>query len=137
MVVGAATLDTSVIIEILDRGDRELLHELLDRYRIFYIPWICLYEYLYGHKFIGSDIAKRKNFVEKLGIVVWCDQRILMRALEIDIELSKKGLKIPFSDVLVAAIAMEMDSELVTLDTKHFSRIPQLKMYVPRKHRHI
>lgn len=47
-----ATLDTSIIIEILDRGDVDPLRELLDRYRVLYIPWICLYEYLYGHRYI-------------------------------------------------------------------------------------
>ncbi len=70
--------------------------ELLDRYRALYIPWICLYEYLYGHEYIGSDVVKRKGFVERLGIIVWCTQRIVLKALDIDMELSRKGLRIPF-----------------------------------------
>ncbi len=128
-----ATLDTSVIIEVLDRGDVDLLRELLDRYTVLYIPWVCLYEYLYGHRYIGSDIAKRKSFVEKLGITVWCTQRIVMRALDIDIELSRSGIRIPFSDILIAATALEMNSELVTLDTRHFTRIPGLRLYIPKR----
>jgi len=130
--VVTAVLDTSVIIEILDGGSTDVVDELLDKYRVLYIPWISLYEYLYGHKYIGKNPIERKKLVERLGVIIWVTQNILLRALELDVSLSKKGLKIPFSDVLIAATAFEMNSELVTMDVRHFSRIPGLKVYIPK-----
>lgn len=63
---------------------------------------------------------------------MWCTQRILLRALDINTELSIKGLRIPFSDVLIAATALETNNELVTLDTRHFTRIPGIRLYTPK-----
>jgi len=127
-----AILDTSVLIEVLDAGNAELLDEILARYDGLLIPWVALYEYLYGHAYVGSDVRERKRLVEELGAVVWLDQRIVLRALGLDVGLSKNGLRIPFSDLLIAATALEAGGELVTLDERHFKRIEGLRVYVPR-----
>jgi len=116
-----AILDTSVLIEVLDAGNAGLL-----------IPWAALYEYLYGHAYVGGNVRERKRFIEELGAVVWLDQRIVLRALDLDMGLSKNGLRIPFSDLLIAATVLEAREGLVALDERHFKRIKGLKVYVPR-----
>ena len=77
-------LDTSVLIDIFDRGNEKLLEYILGKYKMIYIPWIVLYEYLYGHKYLGRDINERKRAVEKLGIIYNISQEVLLKALEID-----------------------------------------------------
>jgi len=104
----------------------------MERYSALYIPWIALYEYLYGHKYLGRDIDDRKRAVEKLGQVVGVTQDIIVKAMEIDIDLHRKGMTIPFSDILVAATALALGAELVTLDMRHYTRIPELRIYVPK-----
>jgi len=52
----SGVLDTSIIIEILDKANHSLLEHLLNRYEIVYIPWITMYEYLYGHKYLNKPI---------------------------------------------------------------------------------
>jgi len=96
-----------------------------------YIPWIVLYEYLYGHKYLGRNIIDRKKAVEKLGQIIGVSQDIILKAIEIDIDLHKKGLAIPFSDILIAATTIILKAELVTLDQRHYTRIPQLRIYIP------
>lgn len=126
-------LDTSIVIELFDRGNTGLLEGILDRYSALYIPWIVLYEYLYGHKYIGREVEGRKIAVEKLGQIVGVTQDIIVRALEIDVDLHKKGLVIPFSDILIAATALALEAELVTLDKRHYTRIPGLRIHIPEK----
>lgn len=124
-------MDTSIVIELFDRGNTDLLEEIVYRYSILYIPWIVLYEYLYGHKYLGRSINDRKRAIEKLGQVIGVTQDIIIKAMEIDIDLHKKGMVIPFSDILVAATALVLKAELVTLDRKHYTRIAELQIYVP------
>jgi len=128
-------LDTSIVIEIFDRGDISLLEDIMSRYSVLYIPWIVLYEYLYGHKYLGKNIIDRKKAVEKLGKIIGVTQDIILKAIEIDIDLRRKGMTIPFSDILIAAITIVFNAELVTLDKKHYTRIPKLKIYLPIPHK--
>lgn len=128
-------LDTSVLIELFDRGNTDLLEEIMERYSALYIPWIVLYEYLYGHRYLGRDISDRKRAIEKLGQVVGVTQDMILKAMEIDIDLHRRGMAIPFSDILVAATALVLGAELVTLDRRHYTRIPELRIYIPKTHR--
>ena len=130
-VITKCVLDTSILIEVFDRGNKGLLKNLVLKYKVIYIPWICLYEYLYGHKYLDMDIEERKKAVEKLGRVVWDIQKLVLKALEIDVRLRKEGMAIPFSDVLIASITLMLNAELITLDKRHFDRIPKLKLYIP------
>ena len=130
-VITKCVLDTSILIEVFDRGNKGLLKNLVLKYKVIYIPWICLYEYLYGHKYLDMDIEERKKAVEKLGRVVWDTQKLVLKALEIDVRLRKEGMAIPFSDILIASITLMLNAELITLDKRHFDRIPKLKLYIP------
>ena len=76
------------------------------------------------------DIEERKKAVEKLGRVVWDTQKLVLKALEIDVRLRKEGVAISFSDILIASIILMLNAELITLDKRHFDRIPKLKLYI-------
>lgn len=120
---GRVVLDTSFLIEMLDGGRRDLA-ELLARYSEVVVPWVTLYEYLYGHR-VGrgisdEELSSRKNRVESLGLIAWGDQRILEEALRLDLELRREGEKVPFSDLLICAFALIYDADLGTLDKRHF-----------------
>jgi len=99
----------------------------LAEYEEAIIPWISLYEYLYGHK-VGrrisdEELLSRKEKVESLGLVAWNNQRVIEEVLKLDLTLTEKGEKIPFSDLLVAAFAEVYDADLATFDKKHFKII--------------
>ena len=130
MVVLRAVIDTSILIELFDRGREELLEEIYAKYKAVYVPWIALYEYLYGCLCLRRSIEERKGAVEKLAIVVYPDQQILLKALSIDVDLHKRGVPIPLSDILVAATAITLDAELLTRDERHYRRIPKVKLQV-------
>jgi len=118
---GNVVLDTSFLIELLDRGREELV-DLIAEYERIMIPWVVAYEYLFGHYLArGPDAAMgRKDLLHEIGMIVEPDQDILVRALELDTKLRRKGRPIPFSDILVAATASVSGSDLATMDRKHF-----------------
>jgi len=123
---GKLVLDTSFLIDLLDRG-REELANLLAPYEEVVVPWIALYEYLYGHR-VGrgagaEELRSRKEAVESLGRVVWMSQELLLEALELDAKLKASGRPVPFSDILVAAIARYLPADVASTDKEHFERI--------------
>jgi predicted nucleic acid-binding protein len=47
---------------------------------------------------------------------------------ELSASLKQKGLNLPLSDILIAAVAIEHNLAVFTLD-KHFAQIPGVKLY--------
>ena len=47
-------------------------------------------------------------------------------------DLRRQGMLIPDLDLLIAATALHHDLTLLTRNLRHFSRIPDLKLYQPR-----
>lgn len=43
-----------------------------------------------------------------------------------------KGQIIPDFDILIASTALQYDLTLLTRNTRHFARIPNLRLYLPR-----
>src|SRR5512139_4098420 len=55
-------------------------------------------------------------------------KNIWQSAAEISILLKKNGVILPLSDIFIAAVAIENDLSIYTLD-HHFTQIPNLKLY--------
>jgi len=55
-------------------------------------------------------------------------RRSWIRAGNIAADLEAKGLRIPMTDIYVAAVALQAGHEVLTRD-KHFNRIPGLQLY--------
>jgi len=53
------------------------------------------------------------------------------KAGDLSSSLRKKGLTIPLSDIFIAAVAIEHNLQVFTLDG-HFADIPGVKLYKPR-----
>jgi predicted nucleic acid-binding protein len=61
-------------------------------------------------------------------VVLGLDQKSAMLAGEIEARLVNKGLTLDVEDIMIAAIAITHGEPLVTRNTKHFGRIPDLKI---------
>jgi predicted nucleic acid-binding protein len=48
---------------------------------------------------------------------------------ELAFDLDRKGAKIAMGDLLIAALTLHHDGELLTRNIRHFSRIPSLKLF--------
>jgi predicted nucleic acid-binding protein len=64
-------------------------------------------------------------------VYVEMDEALWFKAGELSAFIRKQGKTIPFSDILIASLAVEYDLAILTLD-KHFEQIPGLKLYSPK-----
>ena len=90
---------------------------------------ISYYETRRGLLFAGAHEQLRafEQLWQALGIVM-IDQAVLDKAAEIYAALRKTGQLIEDADILIAAIAIIHDMTLVTNNTAHFIRIPDLHL---------
>ncbi|MBI4824656.1 MAG: PIN domain-containing protein [Nitrospirae bacterium] len=91
--------------------------------------WVCgivLFELMQGVK-SGSEKSKVLETLSNLQYVEM-SKPLWQKAGELSASLKKKGLNLPFSDVLISAIALEHNLAIFTLD-KHFEQIPGVRIY--------
>ncbi|MEO7028192.1 MAG: PIN domain-containing protein [Acidobacteriaceae bacterium] len=53
---------------------------------------------------------------------------IAMRVGDLDAELAMQGKRTDFADLVIAATALDLNFALVTNNTRHFTRIPDLRI---------
>ncbi len=91
--------------------------------------WTCgivLFEVLRG---IKSENEKRRLLGMLAGLpYIEMARGLWESAAELAILAKKNGITLPLSDIFIAAIAIENDLSIYTLD-KHFEQIPNLKLY--------
>jgi len=121
-------VDTSVVVEVLEEGDEQLLLELARREA--YVSYVTLYEYLWGYCYLGRDYREEKEALEKLFRVVYPTQEVLLKAMEIDVNLARRGEKVPQADVVIAATAIALGAPLLTRDLRHFPRMERFGLKV-------
>lgn len=119
--------DTSVWIEFFKaRSATGNTLEILIKENRVSTCGIVLFELTQGVK---SDNEK-KDILDVLTGLPYVEMNTLLwqKAGELSASLKTKGLNLPFSDILLAAIAIEHNLSVFTLD-KHFEQIAEVKVY--------
>lgn len=124
--------DTSFIIDVLDGDDTAFdLLELIERERrpekVAAITILELYE---GVQRVPNPSAERQRILSVLDSkqVVTADHTIMKRAGELSGQLIADGQQIEREDCIIAATALSEDEPLVTANTEHFDRVPELEI---------
>lgn len=119
--------DTSVWIEFFKQHSKtgdEL--ENLIKEQVVWTCGIVLFELIKGVK---SETEKNTILATSLSLeYIEMYPLLWQKAGEIFASLKKKGGNLPISDILIAALAIEHDLQIFTLD-KHFERIPGVRVY--------
>ena len=112
-------IDTDVLIEYI-KGRLELPKLPI------YISEITLYEYIRG----TDKPSRYKKLLEESFPVIWIDNEILLKAVDIWIQLKNETL-IDDRDLIIGATAIVKNIKLYTLNKKHFDRLTKfgLKYY--------
>jgi len=91
--------------------------------------WTCgivMFEVVRG---IKSEHEKSKILDVLTGLpYIEMTQALWQKSADLSISLKKNGLNLPLSDIFIAAVAVENDLSIFTLD-QHFNQIPNLKLY--------
>lgn len=123
-------LDTSVLIAYLRDSEptASAVEQAIKGYTC-YVAAISVYELLFGvaraRKHIGEEAL--------LGVMIVApfDDAAARRAAIVHDQLIRANSDIGVKDVLIAAICLEQSLPLLTLNERHFSRVPGLKLLNP------
>jgi hypothetical protein len=127
MIKDGVIADTSVLIDFL-KGETPVSNavtSLLEKKRIV-ITGIIIAELLQGIK-----NPKEEHIISELltGIAILeADTAMWIQAGKLSASLRRKGVSLPLTDVAVAALAIENNLSVFTLD-KHFEQIPGVRIY--------
>jgi predicted nucleic acid-binding protein len=128
-------LDSSVVIAAERRGENvtQMLKQIVavtgDQRAV--LSSIGLTELVHGIYRAQSAVAlsRRDSFVRELLSVVEVypyTKETAMLAGKIDGEQQRRGITVPFSDLLIGATALEVGYSLLTVNARHFRLIPSL-----------
>jgi predicted nucleic acid-binding protein len=120
-------VDTTIWIEFFRPkskiGDRL---EILLKENAVWTCGIVMFEILQGIKSEGEK-SKTLDVLVSLPYIEMT-KKLWQSAAELSILLKKNGVNLPLSDIFIAAIAMENDLAIYTLDN-HFTQIPNLRLH--------
>ncbi len=121
-------IDTNIFIEYL-RAKNKLdttLQRLSDQYD-WHVSSVTIYEL-----FMGANTEKKKEEIKILTsdlILLPFTYDTAMKSAEIYNDLKIRNQIIEFRDIFIGATAIVNDLPVLTLNTKHFERIDEIKIY--------
>jgi len=129
-------LDTTIIVRHL-RGSKEenqLIRKLQDASNLA-TTIVNVFEIYYGarkSKESTKSVSAAKGFLEGLDDILGLDENCAELAGEIMADLESKGIGLDPRDVLIGTIASFNGYPVVTLNSRHFERIPDLEVIDPK-----
>jgi tRNA(fMet)-specific endonuclease VapC len=121
-------VDTCVIIDYLRSSNKveTLFIKLLNRYDLC-ISVISIFELYNG----GTSEKKRSDIdtLRKEMEIIDLNYDMAKLASTIYLDLKQKNKLIEFRDILIGAVALDLEIELATLNHKHFTRINNLTLH--------
>jgi len=121
-------LDTNILSELVKKFPNKNLRRRLRKIpsASLYTASICIMELRYG-ALRREDSGVQASIVSKLRVLTFGYKEAL-KAGEVLFTLHSIGQPIGVEDVLIGSIALSNDLIVVTANTKHFSRIPDLSV---------
>lgn len=120
-------VDTSILIDFLRKKDKSksLFYKVISKHEC-YISVITLFEIYSGavNDDRQTDIIKLLKWL----IVLDFNSDMAYHSSRILISLKKKNNLIEFRDIFIGATALSAQLPLLTLNAKHFTRIPELEI---------
>jgi predicted nucleic acid-binding protein len=127
----AYLLDADWAIEALAKrrnADERLAVLLAEGVAMCWVTVGEIYEGAYGYADPHAHLATFRDFLSQLEILDFNDP-IMARFAAIRADLRRRGQLISDFDILLAATALHYGLTVLTHNTRHFSRIPDLKLY--------
>jgi len=120
-------VDTSVLISFFRGEDKiaDKVSSLLQNNRIV-TTGIIIAELLQGMKDMKEESNISDILAETSPLEITID--LWIKAGKLALSLRKKGINLPLTDVVIAALAIEHNLSIFTLD-KHFEQIPGVRVY--------
>jgi tRNA(fMet)-specific endonuclease VapC len=124
-------LDTSWIIQVLaGQRDAATRHRNLNlgRVAVSYLTVGEIYDVAFNYANPQAHLSSFRQFLAPFTILNLNDA-IMEQFAEVRAYLRRRGELISDVDILIGATALHHDLIVLTYNTKHFARIPHLKLY--------
>ncbi|MBE0426428.1 MAG: PIN domain-containing protein [Nitrospirae bacterium] len=120
-------VDTSVLIEFLKGNEQygEKIARLLDK-NCVYSTGIIIAELLQGLKYFKEEQYLTELITAVNVLEITTD--LWIEAGKLSLSLRRKGINLPLTDIAIAALVIEHNLSIFTLDT-HFEQIPGVRVY--------
>jgi tRNA(fMet)-specific endonuclease VapC len=120
-------IDSSILIQHFRSKDKSSTpFALLPKTTAYWISVITVYELLRGSKTLESEQAVL-GYLEELEILEM-NSEVAERAAEIYKDLKSRAMLIDNNDIFIAATCLVYDLPILTLNTKDFVRISDLRL---------
>jgi predicted nucleic acid-binding protein len=129
--------DTGFIVDLVnsDKGAVELARVVDEQASLAAISSISVHEYLFGIYFryrhdeeeLKSKLASARNELERFEVIP-LTREVTEVSSRIQADLAAAGTQIGVNDIYIAATAAHYRLSLVTRNTRHFKRVPKLKI---------
>ncbi len=127
----AYLLDTNWLIQLLG-GHKETatFHKSIhpDKLAVSYITVGEIYDVAFAYANPQAHLVSFRQFLAPFKVLTLNDA-IMERFAEVRSYLRRRGELIADFDILIGATALHHDLTLLTYNTRHFKRIPDLKLY--------
>ena len=129
----AYLLDTNWLIQLL-AGHKETatFHRHLhpEQIAVSYITVGEIYDVAFAYANPSAHLSSFRQFLAPFTLLTLNDS-IMEKFAEVRSLLRRRGELISDFDILIGATALHHDLTLLTYNTRHFKRIPHLKLYPP------
>lgn len=131
-------VDTSILVESLRLGTYSpVLLDLSDRLtsRDIIISAIAIQELYVGDSTRNPKVIKAiDNLVRAFTVLDFTEDHAKL-AGSLMLQARQMGRTVTFADASLAGVAISLNAELATLNSKHFAGLPGLKLYDISKHK--
>jgi len=86
-----------------------------------------LYFGAYNSQKLAENLTRAENFIQNIAVIT-LDNNAVKKFGELKAELRKIGQQVADFDLLIASVALTRTYILVTNNTRHYSRISELKL---------
>ncbi|MEB3147662.1 MAG: type II toxin-antitoxin system VapC family toxin [Sphaerospermopsis sp.] len=86
-----------------------------------------LYFGAYNSQKVAENLTRAENFIQNIAVIT-LDNNAVKKFGELKAELRKIGQQVADFDLLIASVALTRTYILVTNNTRHYSRISELKL---------
>src|SRR6266567_5371513 len=129
----AHLLDTNWLIQLLGRHkETATFHKSIhpDKLAVSYITVGEIYDVAFAYANPQAHLVSFRQFLAPFKVLTLNDA-IMERFAEVRSYLRRRGELIADFDILIGATALHHDLTLLTYNTRHFKRIPDLQLYPP------
>jgi len=126
-------LDTNWIIQLLaGHNETATFHKRIhpDKLAVSYITVGEIYDVAFAYANPQAHLSSFRQFLAPFTLLTLNDA-IMERFADIRSLLRRRGELISDFDILIGATALHHDLTLLTYNTRHFKRIPDLQLYPP------